>query len=366
MEKFLEPIVTLVGAVADETVTGGYFSQNIEAIAGKTDKFNKFIKYLDNTLKVADYVRVAYSLSSTNEKECWTVKSKKSDIILSPEEQVTVPGKFVDFEVLKEPTPNDGGVLQYEWLTTGKYGIIQDNDIHQGTSFTSTKDKVSYVSNVPESQLSDGDNIDVITVTVFVKKGQEITKIGTAQSIVNVKKFKYEIKPNGVTINGGTSLVLDIVRSDGQRLVDNNVYESKVIWTTSPGSYGKFYGKNNQITLEKKSSYSIDFEAVYKGVPKVAENITALIYRKQKTDSDYILWEEAKATIYIENNPKVKRFVLPIVVKEFTTPIANNPACPSSIEIDAGALIPKFEGDVTYELTFGELKLNGGPNSTTF
>lgn len=310
MKNFLEPIVSLVGAVADETKTGGYFSRNIDVIANKTKHFNKFIKFLDNSLKASDYARIAYSLSSSKNLEIWKVKAEKADILLTPEQQTTLPGRFTDFEVLREPKPNEGAVLQYEWSTTGKYGVIRDNATHEGTSFTSSKDKISYITNVPSDQLSDNDNIDEITVTVSIKMGNQLTKVGTETAKVNVKKFKYEIKPDGVTVQGGTLLRLHIENSVGDALVDNDVYESKVVWSTS-GTYGKFYGVQNQVTLEKTGTYTISYEALDKEVKRGTETFIALIYRKQKTDSEYLLWEKAEATINIENDPLKDIFYVP-------------------------------------------------------
>ncbi|WP_299547051.1 hypothetical protein [Seonamhaeicola sp.] len=298
LEEILIGLFTILGEKLDSDT----FMQNTGFIGNGIKKTAKALEIVDFGLKLVDYGRMIFE--NSKELEEWTAKAKASDILLSPNEKNVLPYQFTDFEVLKEPVPDEGAVLQYQWSTSGKYGTIRDNHLHEGTSFQSIKDKISYIAKVPSRQLSDGPNIEEIYVSVSIKKGSEITQIGKDTARVNVRKFGYKIRPNGITMQGGTNLTLHIDRTDNQPLVDDDVFESKVIWTTS-GRFGQFNGNKKQLTLERTGGYSVNYEALDK-IHDGEEDFVARIYRKERTDTDWLLWDVARATLKIDNDRKKK------------------------------------------------------------
>ncbi len=309
-DKTIDLLKSLLDGVAAAGIplSPDYFVQNSVKAADIIDGMENVLKAIDPYLKGIDYTRILYANSNSKYLEEWDVKVEKSDIKLSPSKATIVRGRYTDFEVLAEPTPEEGAVLQYEWSTTGRFGVISDNASHiDQTSFTSSKDKISYVTTVSEDELSDDDNIEKITVTVSIKKGNTITKIGTRTATINIKKFKYKIRPDGVTVQGGNAVRLDIVRSDRVPLTDGNGFESKVIWSTS-GKYGLFNGVTDQVTQERTGSYELVYEALDKDVQNATETITAMVYRKETIDSEWILYDEVEANIKIDNNPNKKTY----------------------------------------------------------
>lgn len=339
-------------AAAGVQLSPDYFVQNSSKAAIISDGFAKYLKRTDLFLKIADYTRILYANAHSNYLEQWDVTAKKDEIVLTPEEAVIVRGKYVDFEVLKEPTPNDGAVLQYEWSTTGKYGVISDNASHiDQVAFTSSKDKISYVTTVSEDELSDGDNLEEITVKVSVKQGNTITEIGSDTSVINIKKFEYKIKPDGLTVQGGNTVKLKIERSDGVPLTDSEGFESKVIWTTE-GLYGLFDGTTSSITQEKTGSYSVNYKALDKDVEKAEEQISATVYRKETNDEDWILYDKVTGKVKIENEENVVYKYVSVSLDEEPPHENDNGNCHSSIK--TVWYVPVVENAKSYTVTVME------------
>ncbi|MEZ4810290.1 MAG: hypothetical protein R2819_08005 [Allomuricauda sp.] len=340
LKEILIELFTILGG----NINSDIFMQNTDGIGRGIEKTAKAIEVVDFGLKLVDYSRMIFS--NSKELEEWTAKAKETDILLTPQEKNVLLSQFVDFEVLKEPTPNEGAVLQYEWSTSGKYGTIQDNDLHQGTSFQSTRDRVSYIATVAPSELGDGPNIEEIYVSVSIKMGNEITQIGKDTARINVRKFGYQIKPNGITIQGNTALNLHIERTDNQPLVDDEVFESKVIWTTS-GRFGQFNGNTNQLTLERAGGYSVRYEALDK-IEDGEEDFVATIYRKEKTDPDWHLWDVAEATIKIDNDRKKRIYFAnlkaEIAIDEYVAPYYN-------FSVQNYFTFPQVEDAISYQVT---------------
>ena len=112
-------------------------------------------------------------------------------------------------------------------------------------------------------------------------------------------------------------------------------------------------------------TYAIIFEG-----QEVASNLTALTFSFYQLESEtsYSGFVESRdgnggtnrADFFFTTDPDV--IISQIRVEEFTFS-STSTACPTTLEIDAGVLVPKYEGDITYNVSFGVLTLNNG-NST--
>lgn len=114
-------------------------------------------------------------------------------------------------------------------------------------------------------------------------------------------------------------------------------------------------------------TYAIIFEG-----QEVASDLTALTFSffQLESDTSYTGYVESsdgrggtnRADFFFTTDPEV--IITQIIVKEFERATTN--ACTgvtTSLEIDAGVLVKKYIGNVTYTVSFGTLTLNNG-NST--
>ncbi len=130
---------------------------------------------------------------------------------------------------------------------------------------------------------------------------------------VNVKKKKFEIKPNGITIDGKARLKLNLIHNDGATVIPNEETDYKIEWSTS-GTYGLFRGLTSSQTVTNESS--IIYIAQDTEVESGTETFQAQIYAKPKnSDEPYKLADQAKATIKIENDENKIIFYRPFNVR---------------------------------------------------
>lgn len=285
--------------------------QSLDKIKSAANSFLNVLKAVDIILQVGDYVKIVLGIGNSNMLEEWTIKASASKVTLTPKQPVA-------FYLVEEPitvsikdTPlASGQVFKYNWKTSGKYGVLKD-DMNEGVEFsngsTTPNKEIIYLSQTENADLPE-DATDQIFVDVYIKEGVEETKIGSDTITVSVRADKFVIKPDGATIKGGTDLNLYIEKSDGSDVITNNPeLDFKIIWTT-PAKHGALNG-----TSDNWTNYN-DNKMIYSCFDKTAMNseeiITARIYGKLKSASDYNLYDEITATINIDNDPKKKYFVL--------------------------------------------------------
>ncbi|WP_283636034.1 hypothetical protein [Aquaticitalea lipolytica] len=103
---------------------------------------------------------------------------------------------------------------------------------------------------------------------------------------------------------------------------------------------------------------------------EVASDLTALTFPFYNLESDrlYNGYVESRdgnggtnrADFFFRTDPEV--LIIPITVEEFIRPTLNNCSngVNTALEIDAGVIVPKYIGNVRYELSFSTLTLNNG------
>ncbi|HTN47435.1 MAG TPA: hypothetical protein VL098_13880 [Flavipsychrobacter sp.] len=242
-----------------------------------------------------------------NEMEEFEVKSRDNNVKITPEESSvsTYVNHPLSAKASVELSANQ--TIWYKWITPGKYGGLRIGTSGQASPTLETDQAaINYYSNATASQLGE-DNYETIYVTAYIKEGSALTAVGTDTATVNVKKNKLVMKPDDAAINlkngGSKSLRLYIVKSDGTRdILPNPVIDYKVVWSTA-GSYGSL--ENNTKSVTKYDDNSAVYTAFDDDdITKVTENITARVYFKTKGETQWMLREEVKGKVTIENDEK--------------------------------------------------------------
>lgn len=266
----------------------------------------KILEVIDKALTIGDYARLLYDLNSSRTFEEWTVKLTASKVSLKATKEVVVPYEPSTISAVIKNLDNTGDTHPYfEWKTSGKYGTLSDTKGHtQQTSFGSADADVTYVSrqNVSEST----ENIEYIYVTAFYQNKE----IGKDTITLNVKKDKYTISPDGVTLSGQDgethSAALYLVKPDGTSGIGSSPdFDYKIVWTTG-GTYGKLSGNKTSVT--NYNNNRITFTVFDDKTKEATQKVSARVYLKKKSEpeSAYILTSEDDVSIKINNDDKKK------------------------------------------------------------
>lgn len=191
----------------------------------------------------------------------------------------------------------------FEWSTTGKYGKLKDSKGHTGSSFATADNKVVFESDAL-AELKNGDNIDYI----YVKASFNNVLIGMDTVMVNVKKTNYEMRPANAVVTGkkyskaanDINLYLFNINTSVRDIPNHESLDFKIEWST-PGIYGNLTGAT--------TTYNDD-DIVYKATSELTgvftENITARIYTKNKSETDYSFYSSITGKVKIDNEEKKK------------------------------------------------------------
>lgn len=299
--NFLNEACTLIGDI--------YKADPKTLLGGGVAKLNKIMTAFDATLGTSDVFAVGLDCLASNAVEEWEVKARTSKVSLTPDEQATVVASqkeitatIKNLDVAPDTHPN------FEWSTSGKYGYLKDTKGHSGASFESTDEKIFYNCNATASSLSDGDNWEYI----YVKAYYAGELIGTDTAKINVRKLKYKMMPNNITLTGkkGTNnneVRLYLVRQDNVIDIPNNLLDYKIVWSTA-GKYGKLLGKETDpsTTVTVYDDNSAWYDCTDDKTKEASETVTARIYVKAKDDADYHLLDEVTGTVKIDNDEKKK------------------------------------------------------------
>ncbi len=295
-----------------------------------TNNFKQLLAVLqvtDFALGASDLVRIATHLKSSYWLEEWDIKANAGLVTLTPDRLVVVPFQQ---QKITAAIKNLTQTASYEWSTSGKYGKLTDTKGHTDlASFTSSDKDVFYVSRASAASLSAGDNFEYIYVTAFAGG----VKVGTDTAVINVKKDRYAMKPDGITVSGKAGsqheVRMYLEKPDGSNNIKpNNDVSYKVIWTTA-GAFGKLNAKDitGVKTLTLYDDNSAYYECLDKDTKTGTETITARIYSKAKSapESEYKLFDEVKGTVKIDNDPKKRILHLPVVeLHDDTTSFVGN------------------------------------------
>ena len=310
----------LIEAVWAYTVETGSDVKPAVAVEKNISFLLKTIKIADYTLKIVDYSRIFSAMANSNMVEQWEVVVKDTKVTLVPHEAIVFPyiTKYIEAFV-KDTELSPGQIFQFKWSTTGKYGVLQDDVGHEGTSFsnssTESKREISYLSKERDSDLPE-DATDMVFVEAFIKDiGKEPVLVGKDTTTLRIRPYKYEIYPKNIKISGGTDLSLYIQRADGSEDITNNPFKDyKIVWSTS-GEYGLLEGHSTNLT--KINDVRAVYSAIDRNVKTATEIVQARIYVKSKDEGPeaFELYYELQTTIKIENDENKITFYRPFNVR---------------------------------------------------
>ncbi|WP_113923381.1 hypothetical protein [Cognataquiflexum aquatile] len=291
--------VALLGLGMIQAAKPGTVTESAEEISKKAKTLLNVMKYADIIIKVVDYNRLMDHIVLSDYNAEFTAKVKADDLVMTPKEETIVTSSYHNVKVETKTTLADGESFVYKWSTPGKF-IYLWHQSKKSTEVETSTPTMTYRSDTKAADLSDENNFDVIKVEVFTKKGTTLTRIGDAKATINVKKIKLVMKPDKITLKGGQSVRLYLERTDGVNdIVSNASLDYKVEWETA-GAYGKFNGTLRSATT---MGNALNYEVLDKDVKEAKESISARVYFKAKTDTDWTLREEVKGEILINNDP---------------------------------------------------------------
>jgi hypothetical protein len=322
----------------------GLVTETPEEVTKKVKSALNAIKLVDYVLKAADYKFLLDHIALSDYLVEFTAKVKADDLVMTPKEEMIVTSAYYNVKVETKTTLAEGESFVYKWSTPGKYIYLYHQSKKHTQVETSTA-TMTYRSDAKAADLSDGNNMDVITVEVFIKKGTTLTSLGKAEAKINVKKLKLVMKPEKITLMGGQSVRLYLERTDGVNdIVQNDALDYKVEWETS-GKYGKFNGTLKSATT---MGNALNYEVLDKEVKEGKETFIARVYFKGKSDANWVLREIVKGELTVANDPKKIVLDVPLEVKTWD----NSTATRCNVGANFMAVVPIHPKAVKYTVTF--------------
>lgn len=276
-------------------------SQQITQMEKVLNKGLDLMEYLTGTTS-SKFILAAHDYFNTMEE--FTVKAKDNDVKINPRKSDVMAFTNHPLTVEANPSLSNGESIEYEWTTTGAFGVLKDGS-QEGTSFTTTTKTINYYGKTTPNE----NNMEQVVVTAYVKGSNGRTKYGADTATINVKKIKIVMIPDGATLSpkqGVSSIKLYLRNPDGtDPIVNNSSVQYRVRWSTS-GSYGYFTGGVKQQTT---SVNNITYIATDDEVTKATETISAVVEFRITQGSGWTPWmhrETINGTVNIENDVKKK------------------------------------------------------------
>lgn len=182
---FLEDLARVAAETIWENAPANLPKPSLEDFSKSAVRKAKILTTIDLMLKGSDYARKVHDIKNSKSLEVFEIKAREIEINLEPRESKVAPENTKELTVFIKSSVADGQVIEYEWSTTGKYGYLFD-DIHEGKSFSSSKNKVKYFASVKVGSEPE-DAVDTVRVSTYIKQGQNRTKIGQDQAIIQIQ-----------------------------------------------------------------------------------------------------------------------------------------------------------------------------------
>ncbi|PCE62978.1 hypothetical protein [Sediminicola luteus] len=344
-------ITSLLDAVtaAGVKVSPDYFIQNSTKATEMASAMGKWLERTDIFLKLVDYTRVLYAMGNSEYLEQWEVTVNKGKVTLLPESALAVQGQEKDFKAyVEDGALAPGQSYEYHWSTTGTYGVIRDDLGKEGTSFTSSRDQISYFSS-NTMELPEGAQ-DQIQVEVYLKQGQSLTKINEETAKVSVVPLGFRISPDGATVEGGGRINLKVLWTDGKDPVNSMTQDYRFVWDCT-AQFGLFNGSQSGMTKTNEGTvYYHALEQEREG----RETVSVSVYSKNKEESRYTYIDKVEAQIDIKNDPDCDIKTLALEPRFWNTP--NDLACGQGTSGEIVVRIPKDENATGYRVQWNEVQ----------
>jgi hypothetical protein len=278
------------------------------------ERYAKVIKAVELTVKLLDMSKLTAEIAMSDRINVFTAKAIRSEVKISPREASTVPFAGIPLKAETKTQLTQGQSFVYKWSTTGKYGILTTSTGQKGSTVETSSATVIFRSEVSASNLEE-DNIETVTVKVYLKQGTTETYLGEGTSTINVKKVRTYLKPDGISLDGRAKqrVRLYLERSDYVNdIVSTGTLEYKVEWETS-GQHGLFDGVNKVATTRGNS---MTYQALDGEVHEGTETIIANIYFRQP-GQEWVLRERVEGKLKIINDPRKMIINVAVIPKEW-------------------------------------------------
>lgn len=248
------------------------------------------------------------AISGSNAIEQFTVLSKNNDVSITPKHSKALRLTNHTLKASATAALNTGEKIEYVWSTAGTFGVFKQGSSEVTTTTSSITTSVTYYGKIAPND----DNIETVYVTAFITGPNGTRELGTDTAYVNVKKLSIVMKPNGATLTpkaGSSSLTLKLLNADDTNpIIQGSGVQYKVEWST-PGIYGHLDGNTKTYVTPKNS---VIYTATDEDVVSGTENITARVFFKLSSSTDWIFREEVKGTVKISNDPKKIIYYAPL------------------------------------------------------
>ncbi len=260
-----------------------------------------------SVLKKANPIDERFTIvSGCKNLEEWTVLSKDNDVSITPKNSTV--NTFTNHTLTVSATGDlsTGESIKYVWSTSGQFGYFKPGNVTT-TNPTNSTSIIYYAEDAPDES-----NIETIYVRAYIDGPNGTRDIGTDTAYVNVKSLSIVMKPNGATLRpsfGTSTVTLRLLQGDGtDPIVSNNVLSYKVVWSI-PGTYGHLEGNT---TVYETTTNSVLYTATDEDVLSGTESITAEVYVKSTSYPNWVLLQEVKGTVKINNDPNLLDYYAPL------------------------------------------------------
>ncbi len=310
VENVDQSATTLISAMFSElsdAVGGTLKFPTQDDLLNHKQKTRKTLDFLEDLLYVSEDPFILLRHDEYKEMEAFNLILKKHDIEISPKKPDVMVYTNETFTVDGNPITVAGEETEFEWKTTGGFGVFKYNGSDVTTITKGPKSVTFYANNAPNER-----NTQQVIVTAYIvnKTSGNRTFYGSDTATVNVMKTKRKITPADPTLspkNDIRSVKLYLQNADGKDplAAKNDFIDFQVHWSTS-GSYGHFSGG---VTQKTTTVNSITYTATDDEVEDAVENITATLQFRQKLNGVWGSWydyEAVKGKVKINNEPKKK------------------------------------------------------------
>ena len=315
-------------------------------------KLTKFIEITDKILAASNLALILADVLNSKPIEEWCIDVKRGEVDLNPDESTAFPGVALPMNViLGETALVPGQSLEYEYSTSGTYGVLRD-DIHNGTSFTSSKNEFEYFTTATNDDLTD-ESYEEVYVEVFIKQGLNRTSIGRDTTELKIEPFEFYMIPNDAVVGGNKKITLRLLQTPRENEIEESEdYDYRIVWD-SPENHGVLLGSRSNVNKNSIVYHCLDFDTV-EGI----ENIEIFILRREKGqgEGDFELFAKIEGTINISNDPDAVACTIPITIKSKELEAGENNSCGAGAVIEVGAVIERDPEAEMYELVFRQMR----------
>jgi hypothetical protein len=318
-------------------------------ISGITSRFNLFCtdKQLNNIATL----------------ESWDLTVERGDVSLEPSkrtvrtfDEVEITAEVEGFE---EEELTDG-TISYEWSVSENFNSsLKDELGNSGLNFTSTSNKVSFISTASGTALIDFENIETITVKAYLTENGQQQLIGTGESRINIQQKKFLVDPETVLFQGIEQANLEVLNIDYSPLELNENFDFRLVWTTD-GSHALFNGTSTSETVVNVNN--IDFRNLDDQVDYATQSVRVGIWLRPKNNPENLPFREADfvfVDVYIDNRPtkEIEVSAEGFISESFPDCCTNR----TRVLFFGGFIVPYEKDAARYELEILEYGTNGTP-----